>query len=86
MNSGDVYVPTGWPKSTTACALIPKWVGEFTSFDDWVSFATKRLDVGPHHPPAICVDALGRRCWIGGHFMRARDEGTFPVRYFFECE
>jgi hypothetical protein len=35
---------------------------------------------------AICVDALGRRCNIGADFARARDEGAFPVRYFWECE
>jgi hypothetical protein len=31
---------------------------------------------------AFCVDAQGRRCNVGKDFMRARDEGTFPVRYF----
>ena len=87
---GNVRQPTGWPRAATPCDLVPKWAGEFRDFNDWVSFATPRLagaygrfgqDVAP-----ICVDALGRRCNIGGDFMRARDEGAFPVRYFWECE
>lgn len=30
---------------------------------------------------AICFDALGRVCSCGRHFMRARDENAFPVRW-----
>lgn len=86
MRTGELFVPTGWPRATTPCALVPKWVGEFCDFDDWVHFATARLQVPKGSPTAICVDTLGRRCSIGWHFMRARDEGTFPIRYFFECE
>ena len=83
---GDVLIPTGWPRAATPSNMRPRWAGEFRDFDDWVNFASARIGVGENHPPAICVDAQGRRCWIGRHFMRARDEGAFPVRYFFECE
>jgi|GEM_PF-4725155 len=81
--------PTSWPRKATPSDLVPLWAGEFKSFDDWVNFATKRL-TGCHHPyghevGAICVDSFGRRCTVGGDFMRARDEDAFPVRYFWEC-
>ncbi len=82
--------PTSWPRPATPTALVPMWAGEFRDFNDWVSFAGKRLtgcygEFG-QEVTAICVDAIGRRCSIGGDFMRARDEGTFPVRYFWQCE
>lgn len=68
----------------------PNWAGQFDTFDDWVNHATRRLtgrvgSVGEELRP-ICVDTLGRRCHVGKDFMRARDEGTFPVRYFWDCE
>lgn len=82
--------PTGWPRPATPCDLRPLWAGEFRDFSDWVNFASIRLTDCQHRlggaVPAICVDALGRRCWIGADFHRARDEGAFPVRYFWECE
>lgn len=82
--------PVSWPRPATPCELVPSWAGEFRDFNDWVSFATARLtgavgSVGQDVPP-ICVDALGRRCNVGADFMRARDEGAFPVRYFWECK
>lgn len=82
--------PTGWPRSATPTDLRPVWAGEFRDHADWVSFATYRLagvrgSMG-ENVTAICVDALGRRCNIGADFARARDEGAFPVRYFWECE
>lgn len=78
-----------WPRDPSPCSLVPLWAGEFRDFNDWVNFATKRLSetagdkYGEMKP--ICVDALGRRCTVGAHFMRARDEDAFPVRYFWEC-
>ncbi len=87
--TGYIEPRKSWPRPATPCDLTPAWAGEFNSFDDWVHFATQRL-TGTHDPlmgyevKAICVDALGRRCTVGGHFMRARDEGTFPVRFFWD--
>ena len=91
MTHRNITVGKSWPRPATPCSLQPKWEGEFSSFDDWVAFASKRLTVARSvvtgtQVPAICVDALGRRCTCGGDFMRARDENAFPVRYFFECE
>lgn len=90
MRGGNVSEPTGSPREATPCALMPAWAGEFRDFDDWVNFATARLvdAIGSQGQdvPAICVDALGRRCAIGADFQRARDEDAFPVRYFWECK
>jgi hypothetical protein len=86
----NIRVGKSWPRAATSCDLVPNWEGEFNSYGDWVNFASKRLTVAASlvtgaQVPAICVDALGRRCTCGGDFMRARDEDAFPVRYFFEC-
>ncbi len=86
-----IHVGKSWPRPATPTSLIPKWEGEFASFEDWVSKASTRLSVATSlvtgaQVGAICVDAFGRRCTCGGDFHRARDEGAFPVRYFFECE
>lgn len=84
-----IHVGLSWPRAATPCALTPRWEGEFRDFTDWVNFASKRLTVARHRSgatmPSVCIDAFGRRCVIGGDFMRARDEGAFPVRYFWDC-
>jgi hypothetical protein len=68
----------------------PKFEGQFDSFQEWVDTASHVLTghVCPlgYGLDAVCVDTLGRRCFLGAHFMRARDENAFPVRYFFEME
>ncbi len=46
----------------------------FDSFQRWVHKAPTWVQ-----PGAVCMDAAGRHCKIGADFMRARDEGTFPV-------
>lgn len=73
--------------------LVPNIAGAFKDFDDWVNRATRSLanktceTSGCTMPvPAMCVDTKGRRCYQGGDFMRARDEGTFPVSYFWDCK
>lgn len=53
--------------------------GEFSSFQRWVNHATSWI--GGEN--ALCVDTKDRICRNGGDFMRARDEGAFPVRYYF---
>lgn len=88
---GRIIPRVSWPRPATPCSLVPAWAGEFRDFDDWVSKATTRL-TGTYDPltgrevSSICIDALGRRCTLGAHFMRARDEGAFPVRFFWDCE
>lgn len=45
----------------------------FHSFQEWVNKARTRVNAG------ICLDSDGNRLRIGEDFMRARDEGKFPV-------
>lgn len=45
----------------------------FKDYQTWVNKAPTWVNGG------TCLDALGRECRIGADFMRARDEGTFPV-------
>lgn len=53
--------------------------GEFVSFQQWVDKAASWI--GGTNP--LCADAQGRVCRCGGDMMRARDEGAFPVRFWF---
>lgn len=53
--------------------------GEFRDFNCWVHHATSWI--GGRN--ALCADAQGRICSMGMHFMRARDENTFPVRFWY---
>jgi hypothetical protein len=63
----------------------------FDSFDQWVNRASSWLTCHSDYNDgsvthydrftAICFDTEGRICRIGADFMRARDEGTFPVRW-----
>lgn len=89
--AGYVQPRISWPRATTTPALEAAWAGEFHSFDDWVSFASKRLTDAYRkdgafeaNVQAVCIDAKGRRCIMGGHFQRARDEDAFPVRFFWD--
>lgn len=74
-----------WQRPTALEGFTPDWMGQFDTFDDWLNHATRALtgvqglvcDI-----PAVCIDTKGRRCFSGAEFMRARDEGTFPIRYF----
>ena len=89
MSYRNIKVSMGWPRASTPSGLVPNWVGEFVSFQDWVNFAEPRLarssDSNGNSLKAICVDALGRRCVNGRDFARARDDEAFPVRFFFDC-
>lgn len=78
--------PRPWHNPTPLVGFQPNWIGQFDTFDDWVNHASRALtgftgSVG-EEIKAICVDSFGRRCHVGKDFMRARDEGAFPVRYF----
>lgn len=52
----------------------------FSSFDDWIDTAkVKFATSGVVSFDTICIDSIGRVCKCGQEFMRARDDGTFPV-------
>lgn len=58
---------------------------EFRTFDDWVNNAKRRFEESRRDSrTAICIDTKGRICGMGREFMRARDEGTFPVTVYLQ--
>lgn len=63
--------------------LVGEKLFEFVSFDNWCDTARRKF-VAAHvrGDETLCVDASGRLCTCGKEFMRARDEGTYPVRVF----
>lgn len=72
--------------------LVP--AGEFTSFQDWVNHASSYIGFVKERAPArcrklykpLCFDAGDRLCTRGEHFQQARDQGRFPVKYYFKKE
>lgn len=55
----------------------------FTTFTQWVNKARGWYrSTGTSSHNSIAIDAAGRVCLLGVHFMRARDENTFPVRVY----
>ena len=63
------------------------WVGnevfEFADYDNWCDTAKVKFSrAGLRGDNAVCVDARGRICLSGKEFMRARDQGTWPVKVY----
>ncbi len=55
----------------------------FVVFEDWCDNARRRFEFeAMRSSDALCVDAKGRICAKGKEFMRARDDGAFPVRVY----
>ena len=79
--------PRPWHNPTGLYGYEPDWAGQFDTFQDWVDHASRALtlhgSVG-ESLPAMCIDAMGRRCHVGKDFMAARDDDAFPVRYFWD--
>ena len=62
---------------------VGEFLFEFSSFERWVAKAAGWFtSAGVRSDDCICVDSVGRICTCGKQFMRARDEGTFPVRVY----
>jgi hypothetical protein len=55
------------------------WDGEFATYDEWARFGPQ-----PPYRSASFLDAQGRPCITEQDFARARDDGAFPVRYYWE--
>jgi len=61
---------------------------EFSSFQQWVNKAAGWFEglaynnLNAAMKRYVSIDAAGRVCMIGKDFMRARDEGKFPVRVY----
>jgi hypothetical protein len=69
------------PYPATPCDLVPNWAGEFKTFTNWINKASSWIDGA-----AVCIDTKGRRCRCGADFSRARDEGAFPIRFFWDMK
>jgi hypothetical protein len=54
--------------------------GQFHSYEEWA-----RLGPLPPFRSAVFIDARGRRCLTHRDFVRAREDGAFPVSYFWEA-
>lgn len=56
---------------------------DFESFEQWVNKASlwyyTRTNGTSH---CLSVDSVGRICLTGKEFMRARDEGSFPISVY----
>ena len=52
----------------------------FRTFSDWVNGAGSLFEIAKlRGEDVLCVDARGRICLSGKEFMRARDDGSFPI-------
>lgn len=88
--------PRPWNNPTPLDGYEPDWAGQFDTYEDWVNHAHRALAGTPYSSGdfgqddtgvrPICVDARGQRCTVGLDFARARDAGTFPIRYFWEMK
>ncbi|MFO0271334.1 MAG: hypothetical protein ACK53W_12470 [Gemmatimonadota bacterium] len=59
---------------------------QFATFTEWVNKASSWLTRRGPQVRAVCIDAKDRVCASGGDMMRARDEGAFPVRWYWPGE
>jgi len=55
--------------------------GQFNSMNEWINYATRWI--GGTNP--LCADAKDRVCTIGKHFQTAHDEGTYPIRFWYDA-
>jgi uncharacterized membrane protein YidH (DUF202 family) len=63
--------------------VLGQEVCSFSSFENWCDTAQQKWKMhGLTHNDTLCLDAKNRICTKGKEFMRARDEGAFPVRVF----
>src|SRR5262245_3390184 len=56
------------------------WYGEFRTYEEWA-----RLGPQPSYRSATFPDGRGRPCITQQDFVRARDDGAFPLRYRWEA-
>lgn len=53
----------------------------FNTFYSWVNHASSWLR-GYRSSQIVCLDTQNRTCEIGSDFMRADQEGTFPIKVY----
>jgi hypothetical protein len=55
----------------------------FTSEQEWVNKAQSWFgNCGVRKGDYIAIDEIGRVCTIGGHFMRATTEESYPITVY----
>lgn len=70
-------------ETNTITITVGEYLFEFSSFQKWVAKAASWFrNSGLRDGHGLCVDSLGRICATGKEMMRARDEGTFPVKVY----
>ena len=58
-------------------------VFSFPDFNNWCDTAKHKFRIaGLKDYEVLCVDDRGRACISGKEFMRARDDGSFPVNAY----
>jgi hypothetical protein len=58
-------------------------VFSFSDFENWCDTARDKFAVaGLRGADSLCVDTQDRLCRSGKEFMRAQDDGSFPVRVY----
>jgi hypothetical protein len=64
-------------------ATLGKFLFKFDDFDNWCDTAREKFsDSGHKGEDTVCMDEKGRVCKWGEHFMRARDDNSFPIRVY----
>lgn len=66
---------------TTVTVTLGPQLFAFTSFEDWIDTARRKFGAY-HEGETVCLDQAGRIVTCGKEFMRARDEGTYPVTVY----
>lgn len=62
---------------------LGEYMFEFSSFERWVNKAQSWFrNCGVRSDDTICLDSKGRVCLSGKQFMRARDDGSFPIKVY----
>jgi hypothetical protein len=74
------------PRSNRLEILVGQELFSFTSEHDWLDHAPQRFGKhfhrGQSEYDSICIDAKGRVCTRGAHFMRATKDGAYPIRVY----
>lgn len=70
-------------ETNTLTVTVGEYLFEFRNFEHWVAKARSWfLIYRVRSDDCIGIDTEGRICPTGKQYMRARDEGTFPIRVY----
>ena len=70
-------------ETNTLTVTVGEYLFEFRSFEHWVAKASSWFRRHrARSDDCIGIDTAGRICPTGKQYMRASDEGTFPIRVY----